>query len=79
MVKLIRLPYGLSLLSELLLDSGRRLKTQRGFVQGVLELKEQLDIDFVPEPLMSSLHPNVFESTLILPWWFPKKSKIAQI
>ncbi|GFY34090.1 uncharacterized protein LOC103524116 [Trichonephila clavipes] len=41
------------------MDSGRRLKTQPGFVQGVLELKEQLDLDFVPEPLVSSLHPTI--------------------
>ncbi|GFR15651.1 hypothetical protein TNCT_526121 [Trichonephila clavata] len=57
--KLMRLPDGLSLMGELHLDSGRRLKTQGGFVQGVLELKEQLDIDFVPEPLVSFLEPTV--------------------
>ncbi|GFV10938.1 uncharacterized protein TNCV_4707031 [Trichonephila clavipes] len=41
------------------LDSGRRLKTQRGFVQGILELKKQLDLDFVPEPQVSSLDPTI--------------------
>ncbi|GFW66212.1 hypothetical protein TNCV_1711111 [Trichonephila clavipes] len=56
---LLRLPAGLSLLRKLHLDSGRRLKTQRGFVQGVLELKEQLDLDFAPELLVLSLDPNI--------------------
>ncbi|GFQ65177.1 hypothetical protein TNCT_90771 [Trichonephila clavata] len=41
------------------MHTGRRLKTQHGFVQGVLEIKEQLDIDFVPEPLLSSLDPTI--------------------
>ncbi|GFT29269.1 hypothetical protein TNCV_3588481 [Trichonephila clavipes] len=59
--KLLRLPDGLFLLSKLHLNSVRRSKTQRGFVQGVLELKEQLDLDFVPEPLVSSLDPTIDE------------------
>ncbi|GFV82999.1 hypothetical protein TNCV_1180131 [Trichonephila clavipes] len=57
--KLLRLPDGLSLLSKLHLDSGRLLKTQRSFVQVILALKEQLDLDFVPEPLVSSLDPTI--------------------
>ncbi|GFQ72469.1 hypothetical protein TNCT_371611 [Trichonephila clavata] len=78
---LIRLSDGLYLLSERHLDSGKRLKIQRGFVLGVLILKDRLDIDFVPEPLVSSLDQlliNGFESALSLPRWFPKKSKIPQ-
>ncbi|GFT01040.1 hypothetical protein TNCV_4054401 [Trichonephila clavipes] len=37
----------------------RRLKTKRAFVQGVLELKEQLNIDFIPEPIVPSLDPTI--------------------
>ncbi|GFW96491.1 hypothetical protein TNCV_4358131 [Trichonephila clavipes] len=46
-------------LQNLSVEYGRCLKSQRGFVQGVLELKEQLDLDFVPEPLVSSLDPTI--------------------
>ncbi|GFY32575.1 hypothetical protein TNCV_673301 [Trichonephila clavipes] len=57
---------------------GRRLKIQRGFAQGVLELEEHLDLDFLPEPLVSSMNPTivkVFEFALRLPRQFPKKKK----
>ncbi|GFX63451.1 integrase catalytic domain-containing protein [Trichonephila clavipes] len=37
----------------------RRLKTKRGFVQSVPELKETLDLDFDPETLMSYLDLNI--------------------
>ncbi|GFQ77821.1 hypothetical protein TNCT_513971 [Trichonephila clavata] len=62
--KSMRLLNGLSLLRKLHLDSEKRLKTQRGFVQRVLELKERLDIDF--EPLVSSLDPRFLVSSGII-------------
>ncbi|GFV95771.1 hypothetical protein TNCV_1728211 [Trichonephila clavipes] len=46
-----------------------------------VQLKEQFDMDFVPEPLVSSLDKlliEVFESVRSLPWRSPKMSKLPQ-
>lgn len=57
--KITRLPDCLSLLSDLALDTRRCLKTQRSFVKGVLELKQLLDVNLNPEPLVQSLDPTI--------------------
>ena len=49
---IIRAPGCISLFKELLLNSGGCLKTQCGFMQGVLDLKELLDLNLDPKPLI---------------------------
>ncbi|GFX10593.1 alanine--glyoxylate aminotransferase 2 homolog 1, mitochondrial [Trichonephila clavipes] len=61
---------------------GMHQKTQRGFVQGVLELKEQLDLDFVPGLLVSSLDPTIVKDFQIcseLTQAVPKKEQNISI